>query len=175
MESNQVLPADQPTLKSNKYKKIILLSLLVLTIIAGGLFFFLFQGGTLSFVKIQPQLRIIKKDNIKNLLKENEPKAFYLYLSHDKKKSLFTAISARVVSVDSHTLFEIKPDISPNSNVYQLQIIDNTGTPLKSGWVIPSVSNDNSEEFYIFLPYYPNSFIRLYSAQDKLLWTGRMT
>lgn len=105
-------------------------------------------------------------------------KSFYADLEFDPKNDVILQHSISYASGDYHNYLQEKPESSLKKFIYRIEVVDNNNMLVQEGWDYQYkdlIQTPNATlRFSIFALYSPNSVIRLYSEQNKILWTAKM-
>lgn len=135
----------------------------------------------LTSLKIEPQVatRIASQGRLSDLTIKGHPTLYYADLEYDPKTAITTQFGTGITYGDPPYLQPNQPSTqSPNKFIFKIEISDESGKISEAGWketyreIIQTPTG--KLRFRITATYRKKSFIKVYLADKKLIWTGKM-
>lgn len=154
---------------------IVILLLTVTVFIALSLRFNLF----VKYSKKQVQPKLVQRTNLIQSSLKLDFKTYFLDLSLDEKSGILTKISAEQTNT-SHpsALLPEKPANSDGYFIFKTELITNNDELLYTTWnklpKQPIADKPGSFKFIVLVPYQPQTILRVYSSDGKVIFTEVM-
>lgn len=185
MDTPQVLIAEEPPKPGFRFPlpKIPVKNLLfiaVIIIIPAILLLLSFKLDLKNPLASKTEPKLIKQGNVADPGSQiqNHPQLFYAYLEYDPKTNLVTQLATARTNGDKPTFLPEQPAASSNLFIYKIELVSEKNVLLETGWDTKHKSiittDKNTYKFRVMTSFYPNASIRVYSSDNKLIWTGIM-
>lgn len=171
-----IVTAQEIQPEGNKKKKIIILSLVVLSLIittAGTVY--LFQ----NISKQQSQKEEGEKIEPVDKILEGHPQFFLADIEYNPQTGTVIQRGTSVGRGDPPPFFSERPPEDPNRISYKVEVVTEENIILQSGWYSDYKqkvqTKENTLRFSAVAGYSPGATIKLYyPTEDKLIWIGKI-
>lgn len=157
-----------------------ILFVIFVIIIPALLVFLSFKLDVKEIRRSQNPPKLIKQGQVADLGPQiiSHPQLFYAYLEYDPKTNLVTQLATARTNGDKPTFLPDQSVASLDLFIYKVEIISEKNVLLETGWDTKHKSlittDKNTYRFRVMTSFYPNASVRVYSSDNKLIWTGIM-
>lgn len=131
-----------------------------------------------SLSKIDKKPEVISQGKISDLIKKNSPILFYADLEYDPKTGVVKQLKNGQIKTMMPIYYPWKPtNIGTNDFIYRVTAINDKGNLIQYGWMINNGLVEFPQEVLslkVLTVYQPNSLVKIYSKDNKLIWTGKV-
>ncbi len=103
---------------------------------------------------------------------------YFADLEYDPKTGITRQIKVGTARGDTPRFLQSQPKTGPNKFIYKVEILSGPKEVLSSGWFTEYKdviqTKDNKLNFRVVVNYRPNSIIKVYLPDKKLIWTGQI-
>lgn len=147
----------------------------MMLIISIGIIYYFFYNKNLAQESLNKNSSV---QSATDFFAQGHPDLYHADLEYDPNSKLVIQRFVSTSQGDEPYLSQIKPEFSNENFIYRVEVTTPTGEFLGGGWKsIPKsvLTLENKRlRFFITSKYSKGAFIRLYQADDYLIWTGRM-
>lgn len=122
--------------------------------------------------------KVISQGKISDLIKKNSPVLFYADLEYDPKTGVVKQLKNGQIKTMMPIYYPWKPtNIGTNDFIYRVTAINDKGNLIQYGWMINNGLVWSPQEVFklkVLTVYQPNSLVKIYSKDNKLIWTGKV-
>lgn len=102
---------------------------------------------------------------------------YFADLEYDPKTALIRQVKVGTLRGDSPRFLSSQPKSAPNKFIYKVEVLSSPKEILTSGWFTEYrdvvEEKDGKINFRVVVAFKPNSIIKVYLPNKKLLWTGQ--
>lgn len=102
---------------------------------------------------------------------------YFADLQYDPKTGITRQIKVGTIRGDTPRFLQSQPKTGPNKFIYKVEVLSGPKEILSSGWFTEYrdvvAAKDGKLNFRVVVAYRPNSIIKVYLPDKKLLWTGQ--
>lgn len=154
----------------------IVLLLLIPIIIYALLYYSKIDG--INFGKQEyTQPMLVKERSVAESITENHPDLFFVDLSYILKNDFATQLGTGKANGDPPIYFLEHPKPAQNIFIYKVEVVSDNNELIQQGWKAASMllAKKNAKDkllFRVTTLYKKNAIIKIYTMDNKLIWTG---
>lgn len=125
----------------------------------------------------QAKPKVAREGNAARMLNQDFTAVYIADLEYDPKTGVTRQINTGAIRGDTPRFLSNQPKPAANKFIYRVEVLSDPKEILSSGWFTEYKdviqAKDGKLNFRVVVAYRPNSIIKVYLPDKKLLWTGQ--